>query len=162
MKDWEIQLIETAVLVASILGMKLLMRQYVNKWWYKLEMDLKRKQISHKIVNLFLTLIVLVALAAIWNIEREQLLVFFTSVVTVIGIAFFAQWSHLSNITSSLIIFFNHPVKIGQRLRIHDKEFDIEGVMVDMSFFFVYIKSDEGNLFTIPNNVFLQKTIEAK
>lgn len=162
MKDWEIQLIETAVLVASILGIKLLMRQYVNKWWYKLEMDLKRKQISHKIVNLFLTLIVLVALAAIWNIEREQLLVFFTSVVTVIGIAFFAQWSHLSNITSSLIIFFNHPVKIGQRLRIHDKEFDIEGTMVDMSFFFVYIKSDEGNVYTIPNNVFLQKTIEAK
>jgi len=162
MKDWEIQLIETAVLVASILGIKLLMRQYVNNWWNKLEMDLKRKQISHRIVNLFLTLIVLVALAAIWNIEREQLLVFFTSVVTVIGIAFFAQWSHLSNITSSLIIFFNHPVKIGQRLRIHDKDFDIEGVMVDMSFFFVYIKSDEGNLYTIPNNVFLQKTIEAK
>lgn len=162
MKDWEIQLIETAVLVASILGLKLLMRQYVNNWWNKLEMDLKRKQISNRIVNLFLTLIVLVALAAIWNIEREQLLVFFTSVVTVIGIAFFAQWSHLSNITSSLIIFFNHPVKIGQRLRIHDKDFDIEGVMVDMSFFFVYIQSDEGNLYTIPNNVFLQKTIEAK
>ncbi len=159
MKNWEIQLVETAIMLAAIAGVKLILRNYVNRWWSKLEIDLKRKQISHRIVNLFLTLIVVVILAAIWNIEREQLLVFFTSVVTVIGIAFFAQWSHLSNITASLIIFFNHPVKIGKRLRILDKEYDIEGEMFDMSFFFVYIKGDDGRVYTIPNNVFLQKTI---
>jgi small-conductance mechanosensitive channel len=85
-----------------------------------------------------------------------------TSVVTVLGIAFFAQWSILSNITSSLILFFNHPMKIGQRIRVVDKEYDISGELIDISFFFLYIKSDDGELITIPNTIVLQKTIVTK
>ncbi|NBX78790.1 MAG: hypothetical protein EBQ94_00140, partial [Flavobacteriales bacterium] len=94
------------------------------------------KRITHKIINLFLTIFILIALAAIWNIQREQLIVFMTSVVTVLGIAFFAQWSILSNITASLILFFNHPLKIGHQVRVMDKEYDIEGELIDISFFF--------------------------
>jgi small-conductance mechanosensitive channel len=98
-------------------------------------------------------------LAAIWNIDKTDLIVFLTSVVTVLGIAFFAQWSILSNITASLILFFNHPLKIGHYIRVMDKEFDVEGELQDVSFFFIYIKTEEGALITIPTSAVLNKTI---
>ena len=162
MSDFEIQIIETAVLAAIVVGVKLVSRSSVNRLLNKMDFDLKRKQISHRIINLFLTIFVVTVLAAIWNIHRDQLIVFMTSVVTVLGIAFFAQWSILSNITSSLILFFNHPMKIGQRIRVVDKEYDISGELIDISFFFLYIKSDDGELITIPNTIVLQKTIVTK
>jgi small-conductance mechanosensitive channel len=162
MSDFEIQIIETAVLAAIVVGVKLFSRSSVNRLLNKMDFDLKRKQISHRIINLFLTIFVVIILAAIWNIHRDQLIVFMTSVVTVLGIAFFAQWSILSNITSSLILFFNHPMKIGHRIQVVDKEYDISGELIDISFFFLYIKSDDGELITIPNTIVLQKTIVTK
>lgn len=162
MTEVEIQIIETAILAAIVIGIKLISRNSVNRLLNKMDFDLKRKQISHRIINLFLTIFVVTVLAGIWNIQRDQLIVFMTSVVTVLGIAFFAQWSILSNITSSLILFFNHPMKIGQRIRVVDKEYDIAGELIDISFFFLYIKTDEGELITIPNTIVLQKTIVTK
>ena len=42
------------------------------------------------------------------------------------GVAMFAQWSILSNITSGIILFFSFPFKIGDLILIHDKDFPIE------------------------------------
>jgi small-conductance mechanosensitive channel len=162
MTQLEIQLLETVVLGAVVVSVKLLARSSVNRLLNKMDFDLKRKQITHRIINLFLSIFLVTVLAAIWNIHRDQLIVFMTSVVTVLGIAFFAQWSILSNITSSLILFFNHPLKIGQRIRVVDKEYDISGELIDISFFFLYIKSNDGELITIPNTIVLQKTIVTK
>lgn len=162
MSDIEIQIIKTVVLAVIVAGLKLFSRNSVNKLLNKMDFDLKRKQISHRIINLFLTIFTVTILAAIWNIHRDQLIVFMTSVVTVLGIAFFAQWSILSNITSSLILFFNHPMKIGQRIRVVDNDYNISGELIDISFFFLYIKNDDGELITIPNTIVLQKTIVTK
>ena len=162
MSDFEIQILETVILAVIVLGVKLFSRSSVNRLLNKMDFDLKRKQISHRIINLFLTIFVVIVLAGIWNIHKDQLIVFMTSVVTVLGIAFFAQWSILSNVTSSLILFFNHPMKIGQRIRVVDKEYDISGELIDISFFFLYIKNDDGELITIPNTIVLQKTIVTK
>jgi small-conductance mechanosensitive channel len=52
---------------------------------------------------------------------------------SVIGIALFAQWSILSNISSALIIFISHPVKLGESTII-DKEFDITGRVSDIGY----------------------------
>ncbi len=158
----EIQILETIFLVVIVITVKLFSNNSVNRLLNKMDFDLKRKQISHRIINLFLTIFLVTVLAGIWNIHKDQLIVFMTSVVTVLGIAFFAQWSILSNITSSLILFFNHPMKIGQRIRVVDKEYDTSGELIDISFFFLYIKSDDGELITIPNTIVLQKTIVTK
>ena len=162
MSDFEIQIIETAVLAVVVTIIKLITRKAVNRLLHKIDFDLKRKRITHKIINFFLTIFILIALAAIWNIQREQLIVFMTSVVTVLGIAFFAQWSILSNITASLILMFNHPLKIGHQVRVMDKEYDIEGELIDISFFFMYIRDKNNNMITIPTSVVLQKTIVTK
>lgn len=156
------QIIETGVLGAIVIVVKIFSGTAVNRILSRIDFDIKRKKITLRIINLFLLLFVLTALAGIWNISKNQLMVFITSVITVLGIAFFAQWSILSNITSSLILFFNHPVKIGQKIRVLDKEYDIEGKLIDISFYFLYIKTEAGELITIPTSVALQKTIVVK
>jgi small-conductance mechanosensitive channel len=69
-------------------------------------------------------------------------LTFITSVLAVIGIALFAQWSILSNISSALIIFISHPVKLGESITIIDKEFDITGRVSDIGLFYVIMKTE--------------------
>jgi small-conductance mechanosensitive channel len=158
----ENQLLLTFGLLIVAVIIKLVSRKSVNRFLNRFDFDTKRKRIVHRIINLFLFIFLTVSLISIWNIDQKDLIVFLTSVVTVLGIAFFAQWSILSNITSSLILFFNHPLKIGQNIRVLDKEYDVEGKLIDISFFFMYIRNEEGYLITIPTSVALQKTMVTK
>jgi small-conductance mechanosensitive channel len=162
MTQLEFQLLETVILVVLSLLIKILATKSVNRFLAHFDFDLKRKRITVRIINLFLWIFIAIVLAGIWNINKEGLVVFITSIITVMGVAFFAQWSILSNITASLILFFNHPMKIGETIHILDKEYDIEGELVDISFFFMYIKTKENHLVTIPTSVVLAKTIVRK
>jgi small-conductance mechanosensitive channel len=98
----------------------------------------------------------------IWGVDQSELVYFITSLLTILGIAFFAQWSIISNITSTLIIFFNHPAKIGDTISVFDKDYPIEGRISDIGIFFVIIKTAEGDKITLPSNVFIQKMVRRK
>jgi small-conductance mechanosensitive channel len=74
-----------------------------------------------------------------------------------VGIALFAQWSILSNITSALIIYVSHPVKLGESVTIIDKDFNIKGQVSDIGLFYVHLKTEAKESVMIPNSVFLQK-----
>jgi small-conductance mechanosensitive channel len=97
----------------------------------------------------------------IWGVNQSDLAVFVGSVLTVVGVAFFAQWSLLSNITSSIIIFFNHPVKLNDSIIILEgKDYGIEGKIIDIGLFFVKLETKESGEITLPNNVFILKSIK--
>ena len=162
MNQVEFQLLETVILVALSILIKVFATKSVNRFLTQFDFDLKRKRITVRIINLFLWIFIAIVLAGIWNINKEGLVVFITSIITVMGVAFFAQWSILSNITASFILFFNHPMKLGETIQILDKEYEIEGELVDISFFFMYIKTKENHLVTIPTSVVLAKTIVRK
>jgi small-conductance mechanosensitive channel len=159
---YKLQIFETALVLLFLVLVKVIARNSINRILSKFDFGVERKRISHKIVNLFIAIFALIFLAGIWNIDRSQLMVFITSTITIVGVGFFAQWSILSNITSSLILFFNHPMKLGQEISILDKEYDIHGTLIDISFFFMYIKTTDGEIITIPNSVVLNKVIKLK
>ena len=71
----------------------------------------------------------------------------------------FAQWSILSNITSGIILFFFFPFKIGDVIKIHDKDFPIQAEIEDINAFHVNLKTIDGERITYPNNLLLQKGI---
>jgi small-conductance mechanosensitive channel len=158
--DYKLQIFETIIVLVFLILVKIIARNSINRILSKFDFGIERKRISHKIVNLFITLFALIFLAGIWNIDRSQLMVFITSTITLVGVGFIAQWSILANVTSSLILFFNHPMKLGEEIQILDKEYDINGTLVDISFFFLYIKTEEGEIITIPNSVVLSKVIK--
>jgi small-conductance mechanosensitive channel len=156
---YKLQIIETLILIGVIILVKIIANKAVGRILNRLDFDLQRRRISLKIINLFIILTTGLILAGIWNINQAELMVFITSVITILGIAFFAQWSILANITSSLILFFNHPLKIGEEIEVLDKEFSVKGKLEDISFFFMHIRTEEGELITIPNSLALQKML---
>lgn len=160
MEASQIQLLQTLVVLALLTVGKIILRGLVNGIMKKFHFALQRKRIISKIINFFLVLVGIVLLAAIWGVKPQQFTIFITSTLTILGVAFFAQWSILSNISASLILFFNHPVRIGTYVRILDKDYPIEGTVDNISLFFTYIKTTKGHLVSIPNNIVLQKTIQ--
>jgi len=125
-------------------------------------MQKTRGKIIKKAVNFILLLITLALVSLIWGINQSELAVFIGSVLAVIGIALVAQWSIISNITSRIIIFFNHPVKLDDTISIIDKDYQVEGRVSDIGLFFVILKTKEGEQITVPNNVFVQKMIKKR
>ncbi|GAK16996.1 LOW QUALITY PROTEIN: small-conductance mechanosensitive channel [Vibrio sp. JCM 19053] len=97
--------------------------------------------------------------AIITGIGYGDVSLFLSSIFAVLGVAFIAQWSILSNITASFLIFFCLPVPSGDRIKVVDKDEDICGEIQEISMFHVLIKHDNGNLITYPNNQILQKAV---
>jgi len=111
-----------------------------------------------KTVRLAITAFFVTLLIMLLGIEYSQLSVFLSSLFAVIGVALFAQWSILSNITASLIIFFGFPYRVGDSVRVMDKDDDISGVIEEISLFHVLIRKGE-DLITYPNSLILQKAV---
>lgn len=118
-----------------------------------------RRKFIIKVIHLFISIIALVLLAGVWGLKQREIAIFSSTILTALGIAFFAQWSLLSNITSSLILFFNYPLKLGDTIKVFDKDYPFEGEVTELTYFFVHIKTTSGDLITIPNSLFLQKSI---
>lgn len=162
MELYKIEIIETILVIAGYLislnGTKFL----INNSFKQSHLDLGRRKMIVKAANLFLFITVTVLLSAIWGLEQNKIAVFVGTILTALGIAFFAQWSLLSNITSSILMFFNHPIKIGSTIKILDKDYPIDGEVSELTYFFVHIKTESGETVLIPNSIFLQKSVLVK
>src|SRR5690606_25317372 len=118
-----------------------------------------RTQLIIRYFNILMLLLAFIVLSFIWCIDFRNLGLFFSSVFAVIGIALFAQWSIISNITSGVILFFAFPFKIGDKIRIQDKDFPLDATIEDIRAFNVNLRTDEGELVTYPTSLFLQKAV---
>lgn len=112
-----------------------------------------------KYTNILLTVVFLSSIIVVWGVKAEHLWVVFSSMFTIIGVALFAQWSILSNISSGIIIFFSSPFQIGNYIKIHDKDFPIVAEIEDVKGFHIYLRTKKGEVIIYPNNMILQKGI---
>lgn len=106
-----------------------------------------------------LVLIALLVEAFILGAQTRDVTLVFSSVFAVIGIGLFAIWSILSNITSGVIMFFSFPYKVGDKIKIHDKDYPVEAIIEDIRAFQLILREDNGDLVTYPNNLILQKAV---
>ena len=156
------RIIESLVVVTLYVLIQLVTHKFINRTITDKLVQRSRSQLIKRAIN-FLTLTVcLIILLIIWGVKHSELAVFVGSVLTVVGVAMFAQWSILSNITSSIVIFFNHSVKIGDSIGIMEtKDYEIRGEVMNIGLFFVTIQMiDTKEEITLPNNIFIQKTIK--
>ncbi|MEX1189651.1 MAG: mechanosensitive ion channel domain-containing protein [Bacteroidia bacterium] len=159
MEAYKIQIIETIVVFAGYIITHFVTKVFVNNTLKNKHLQRSRRKMIIKAVHLLSFLTVIILLSAIWGLKQNEIAVFVGTILTALGIAFFAQWSLLSNITSSVLIFFNHPLKIGDTIKILDKDFPFEGEVADLTYFFVHLKTENGEIITIPNSLLLQKSI---
>ena len=112
-----------------------------------------------RLMNIGMVFLCIVVICFVLGLGYSEVSVFLSSVFAVVGVGLFAQWSILSNITASMIIFFGFPYRIGDRIKIADKEDDMCGVIEEISMFHVMLRRDDGNLITYPNSMLLQKAV---
>lgn len=159
MKPISIQIIETCIVLACYLLSYFVTKTTINNVLKNTHLQRARRKIMIKAINLLLSITALVLISAIWGLKQNEIAIFATSILTAFGIAFFAQWSLLSNITSGIILFFNHPLKIGDNIEILDKDYQCSGEIIDLTYFFIHLKNENGKTTTIPNSLILQKSI---
>ncbi|MEP0072999.1 MAG: mechanosensitive ion channel domain-containing protein [Marinomonas sp.] len=112
-----------------------------------------------KMLNLGFTAVFILLVCLVLGVGYGQLAIFFSSMFAVVGVALFAQWSILSNITASLIIFFGFPYRVGDWVKVVDKDDEILGQIIEISTFHVIIKRLSGDIVTYPNSLILQKAV---
>lgn len=159
MRTEEVQIFETLAVLAVWVIVFFITNTIVNNTLKKTQLQRPRRKMIIKATNLFALIGALVVIAGIWGLEQKEIAVFASTILTALGIAFFAQWSLLSNITSSVMLFFNHPMKLGDTIRVMDKDYPFEGEVTEMTYFFVQLKTKSGEIITVPNSIVFQKAI---
>ena len=153
------QIIATIVALVIFMILRYLVNTIIDNIGKTSEFAESRTQLVKKYIDYFIYMLALLVIISIWGIKPEQIFLFISSVLTVIGVAFFAQWSILSNITAGIILFFSSPFKIGNVIKIMDKDYPIEDKIIDIRSFYTLLKTAQGEEITFPNNLLLQKGV---
>lgn len=153
------QMIATIVALVIFMILRYLVNTIIDNIGKTSEFAESRTQLVKKYIDYFIYMLALLVIISIWGIKPEQIFLFISSVLTVIGVAFFAQWSILSNITAGIILFFSSPFKIGNVIKIMDKDYPIEAKIIDIRSFYTLLKTAQGEDITFPNNLLLQKGV---
>lgn len=160
------EILWSLITIIVVIISKFILSQAVRKVGKLGEFNQVRTNLILKYISIALTLTALAVLTFIWGVNYKDLGVLLSSVFAVIGVALFAQWSILSNITAGVIIFFSYPFKIGNTVRIMDKEIsDTEDlsqnvfVIEDIRAFHLHLRKKNGEILTYPNSLVLQKGV---
>ncbi|PWK18525.1 mechanosensitive ion channel domain-containing protein [Xanthomarina spongicola] len=158
-ETYKTELIISVVLIIFILITRLILKKLIYKLGRATNINDARIRLISRYTTVTLVLITLLVETFIFGAQLKDLALLFSSVFAVLGIALFAIWSILSNITSGVIMFFSFPYKVGDKIQIHDKDFPIEAIIEDIRAFHLHLRLDNGDLVTYPNNLILQKAV---
>jgi|SRR5690625_1115497 len=154
-----LKLIATLVSLGILLFLRFTLLKVIRRVADKFERFQSRTAIVIRYTNVFSFFLFLIFLLLIWGINFKQIGLFVSSIFAVIGVAFFAQWSILSNMTSGVIMFFSFPYKIGDFIKIHDGDHSIFGHIEEIRSFHVVLRTLDREEVTFPNSLMLQKAV---
>ncbi len=158
-EEFQSELAGTLIAFAVFLFLRFLLVKTIRRIGRKSDINQVRTVLVGRYLTFALITLILIALLFIWKVDFKELGLILSSFFAVLGVALFASWSILSNITAGIILFFYFPFKIGDRIRILDKDFPEEAIIIDIQAFNINLKKDDGELLTYPNNLLLQKGV---
>jgi len=157
--DFTREVIATGIVLVLVMILRVIVSKLVRRYAKSSQIMERRTKLVIKYIHLLINILAAFTLIIIWGVETKDIFIALSSITTVVGVAMFAQWSILSNITSGIILFFSFPFRIGDVILIHDKDFPIEAKIEDIRAFHVYLKSKNDEMIVYPNNLLLQKGI---
>lgn len=153
------EVIATVILLAIVAFLRIVTTKLIRRYAKLSSIMEHRTNLVIKYIHILINILALVGIIVIWGVQKKDIFFTLSSVITVVGVALFAQWSILSNITSGVILFFFFPFRIGDVILVHDKDFPIQAEIEDIKAFHMYLRTNEGERITYPNNLLLQKGI---
>lgn len=157
--EYQKELIISCIVILSLLIIRYLVHITITKVARSNGINEARIGLVRRYITVLLFFIAILIESFIFGTEAREIAVVFSSIFAVIGIGLFAIWSILSNITSGIIMFFNFPYKVGDKIAIHDKDFPITAIIEDIRAFQLFLRLENGDLVTYPNNLMLQKAV---
>lgn len=158
-ETYQTELITTGFVLVFLLIIRLIAHKIIRKIGKSSGINDARINLICRYVSVTLLLLALLIEAFVFGAQLKELTLLFSSIFAVIGIGLFAIWSILSNVTSGIIMFFNFPYKVGDKVEIHDKDFPVRAIIEDIRAFQLHLRLDNGDLVTYPNNLMLQKAV---
>ncbi len=159
LKEYLPQIIASTIIILLTPSSKYILGKIVKKYGVLTLKSETRMLHVARVINISVNFICIVTLAVIWGVQPQNMLVAVSSIFAVIGVALFAQWSLLSNVTAGIIIFFSTPFRMGDKIHILDKDMPIEATIESILTFYTHLRTDNGELIVIPNSLFLQKMV---
>jgi small-conductance mechanosensitive channel len=155
------EFLSSGITLLVVIVLKFLTNKTIKKVGNISDLNMARRRLVSKYFSFGFTTLTIIALTFIWGVNVKELSLILSSVFAVIGVALFAQWSILSNVTAGIILFFSFPFKIGDRIKIMDKEIENAGTYIieDIRAYHIHLRRENGELLTYPNNLMLQKAV---
>ncbi|MEM6719437.1 MAG: mechanosensitive ion channel family protein [Bacteroidota bacterium] len=154
------EILITVVLIIIMITVMYLIKKAIQKFSFVKAIEVNRRKAIFNICYFIIYLIFGIILAIVWGIQFKDFTVFISSILAVLGVGFFAQWSILSSLTACFILFFYHPIRIGHRIKIIDKDYDWTGEVKNITAFYFFIETDAGENISLPNSLVMQKGIQ--
>ena len=151
--------VEAMLFFAIVIVARSLILKMVERLADEKQVDAKRLFYVKKAIDTLIFTIAFVVGLSYSGLGFNDLGVFFGSIIAVLGVSLFAQWSILSNATASVIVFFFFPYRVGDYVKILDGDNSIEGNIKEIALFHVIMADAQGDIVTFPNSMVFQKAI---
>lgn len=123
------------------------------------ESNLKSPEVlrAYHIIRLVVGILTFAIILIAWGIDFSGLLVISTSLITLTGVAFFASWSLLSNITAYFLLLFQTSFRRGNFIRVLDADNYVEGFITEINLFNTKLITEDREIIVYPNNLILTR-----
>lgn len=156
---YQSEIINSAIVFATFFIIQLVVKSILRAIGKSKKILIGRTKLVGRYFTATLLFLTLLIIGFIFGVNIEDIVVLFSSVFAILGITLFANWSILSNVTSGIVLFFSFPYKIGDKIKIHDKDLETEAIIEDIRSFQIHLRLDNGDLVTYPNSLILQKAV---
>ena len=132
-----------------------LLSSVISRSRLRTEMHKRAQVVSH----ILLVLLLVVVLSIVWGVDIKGLLVLASSMIAVIGVALFAAWSLLSNITAFFILLGQKAFAEGMEVRVVDGGNYLEGRIVEINLFSTVLRTKDNEQVVYPNNLLVSRPV---
>lgn len=146
-------------LVVLYIISRFITRRVIRRRARKNAFEEKRTIYLFRLFNSINLVIVTIIIIITWDIDFDIIGDFFLGFLTIVGVAVFASWSILSNLTASVILFFYYTYKVGHIIRIIDGANSVTGRVMEINLFYIQLQTKNGSIVSYPNNLAIQKPI---
>lgn len=105
------------------------------------------------------SIVILAVVMVIWGFNITELLALSTGILAITGVALFATWSILSNITAFFILLANQSYRRGNFIRVFEGDNYMEGYISQINMFSTVLITETRETIIYPNNLLTARTI---
>ena len=120
------------------------------------------QSVAKKAINsarLIIGLFGILILVLVWGIDVSSLIVFAGTTITLLGVALFASWSLLSNVTAYFVLLVHPLIRRGEFIRIIDLDNFAEGYISELTLLSVKLTTEDDGVMIYPNNLLLGRVV---